>query len=269
MRRTLHTTLTGTLSGPTTVYSIVAAATTYALLQESLLITLDGRPTEVTQILGPHGTRVHRFGLEERTEQPVEFALTYNTIIDGEAPPALEDPIDLPTYLRPSRYCESDKVGQLVRENFAGRRGLELADAVCDWVRQNLSYVAGSTGPSDSTIDVLRTRRGVCRDYAHLVVTLLRAANVPARFVSVWAPGLDPMEYHAVAEAWIDGRWLVLDATDMAPRGSMARIATGRDAADTAFLSSYGAGLRLRGYTVRADVDELPTDDHRTPVAMC
>lgn len=268
MRRTLHTTLTGTLSGPTTVYSIVAAATTYAPVHESLLITVDGRPAEVTQIVGPHGTRLHRFGLDVQTGQPVEFALTYNAIIDGEAPPALEDPIDLPTYLRPSRYCESDTVGQLVQDNFAGLRGAALAEAVCDWVRENLAYVAGSTGPSDSTADVLRTRQGVCRDYAHVVVTLLRASNVPARFVSVWAPGLDPMEYHAVAEAWIDGRWLVLDPTDLAPRRSMARIATGRDAADAAFLSSYGAGLQLRGYTVRADIDELPTDDHRSPMVI-
>ena len=76
------------------------------------------------------------------------------------------------------------------------------------------------------------------------------------------------MEFHAVAEAWVDGRWLVLDATDLAPRGSMVRIATGRDAADTAFLSSYGGELTLRGYTVRADVDELPQDDHRSPVVL-
>lgn len=268
MRRTLHTTLTGTISGPTTVYSIVAAAAAYAPVQESLVVTVDGRPAEVTQVVAPHGTRLHRFGLETRTDRPVEFALAYDAVLEGMAPPAPEDPLDLPTYLRPSRYCESDKVGQLARDNFSGLRGQALADAVCDWVRENLSYVAGSTGPSDSTADVLRTRKGVCRDYAHLVVTLLRARNVPARFVSVWAPGLDPMEYHAVAEAWIDGRWLVLDATDMAPRQSMVRIGTGRDAADAAFLSSYGAGLRLRGYTVRAEAEQLPTDDHRAPVAL-
>ena len=268
MRRTLHTTLTGTMTGPTTVYSIVAAAATYAPSQESLLITFDGHPAEVAQIVGPHGTRLHCFGPDAPTAQPVEFSLTYNAIVDGETPATAEDPVDLPTYLRPSRYCESDRVWSQGGPSFGGLSGLPLTEAVCDWVRENLTYVAGSTGPSDSAVDVLRTRRGVCRDYAHLVITLLRAANLPARFVSVWAPGLDPMEFHAVAEAWVDGRWLVLDATDLAPRGSMVRIATGRDAADTAFLSSYGGELTLRGYTVRADVDELPQDDHRSPVVL-
>ena len=198
----------------------------------------------------------------------MEFALSYNAVVDGPAATAPEDPVDLATYLRPSRYCESDRVGPLVREHFSGPAGEDLVAAVGDWIRDHLSYVAGSTGPSDSAGDVLRTRRGVCRDYAHVAVTLLRAANVPARFVSVWAPGLDPMEFHAVAEAWVDDRWVVLDATDLAPRTAMVRIATGRDAADTAFLSSYGQGLALDGYSVRADIDELPADDHRAPVVL-
>jgi len=108
----------------------------------------------------------------------------------------------------------------------------------------------------------------VCRDHAHLVISLLRARNTPARFVSVWAPGLAPMEFHAVAEAWSDGQWQVLDPTRLAPRRTMVRIATGRDAADSAFLSSYGAGLRLTGYTVRAEADELRADDHLAPVVL-
>lgn len=268
MRRTLHTSLTGTLTGPTTVYAIVAAAATHAPSQESLLLTLDGRPAEITQLMGPHGTRLHRFGTGEPTAGPVDFALVYNAVVDGEAAPAPEDPVDLPTYLRPSRYCESDRVGPLVREHFTGLAGEELVASVGDWIRDHLSYVPGSTGPSDSAGDVLATRRGVCRDYAHVAVTLLRAANMPARFVSVWAPGLQPMEFHAVAEAWVGDRWVVLDATDLAPRTAMVRIATGRDAADTAFLSSYGRGLSLQGYSVRADIDERPADDHRDPVVL-
>ena len=92
----------------------------------------------------------------------------------------------------------------------------------------------------------------MCRDYAHLVVGLLRAMEVPARLASVYAPGLDPMDFHAVAEAWIDGAWHVLDATLLAPRSSLVRIATGRDAADTAFLSSYGGDLELQGDQVQA-----------------
>ena len=81
--------------------------------------------------------------------------------------------------------------------------------------------------------DTLLAGAGVCRDYAHLVVALLRAVNVPARLVSVYAPGVYPMDFHAVAEAFVEGQWRVVDATLLAPRQSLVRITTGRDTADT------------------------------------
>ena len=85
---------------------------------------------------------------------------------------------------------------------------------------------------------------------------------MPARLVSVYAPGLRPMDFHAVVEALVDGAWYVVDPTLLAPRGTLLRIATGRDAADTAFMSSYGAGLRFGRLTVTATVDgDLPGDD--------
>ncbi len=98
-------------------------------------------------------------------------------------------------------------------------------------------------------------------DYAHLVVALLRALDVPARLVAVYAPGLDPMDFHAVAEAYIDGAWHVVDATALAPRSTLLRIATGRDAADTAFLTTIGGLVALRMLNVTATVDDLPLDD--------
>ena len=102
-----------------------------------------------------------------------------------------------------------------------------------------LNYVPGSSDPIDGAADTLLAGAGVCRDYAHLVVALLRAVFVPARLVSVYAPGLYPMDFHAVAEAFVDGQWRVVDATLLAPRQSLVRIATGRDAADTAFLDNH------------------------------
>ena len=113
------------------------------------------------------------------------------------------------------------------------------------WVGQRVAYIPGSSRPIDGAVATLLSREGVCRDFAHLVIALLRACDTPARLVSVYAPGLQPMDFHAVAEAYIDGRWLVADATALAPRSSMVRIATGRDAADTAFLTSTGAEVRL------------------------
>ncbi len=268
MRRTLHTTLSGVLAGPQTVYAIVSAAATYAPSQESLSVTLDGQPADLSQAVGPHGTRLHRFGTEPGTPHPVPFTLTYDAVRDGEAPPPADDPVELPIYLRPSRYCESDRLGRLAAREFGGLTGEVLTEAVTDWVHARLAYVPGSTGPSHSALDVLESGRGVCRDHAHLVISMLRARNTPARFVAVWAPGLAPMEFHAVAEAYVDGHWRVLDASRLAPRRTMVRIATGRDAADAAFLSSYGAALQLDHYEVRAEVDEPAEEDPLDPVVL-
>ena len=103
---------------------------------------------------------------------------------------------------------------------------------------------------------------GVCRDYAHLTVALLRALNIPARAVAVYAPGCTPMDFHAVTEAIIDGDWVVVDATGLAPRAGFVRIATGRDAADIAFLENHGGSITLNSYWVSASSpDPLPVDD--------
>ena len=102
--------------------------------------------------------------------------------------------------------------------------------------------------------DTLLAGCGVCRDYAHLVVALLRAVNVPTRLVSVYAPGLYPMDFHAVAEAFVDGRWRVVDATLLAPRQTLVRITTGRDAADTAFLDNHKGAITLNNMEVTAVV---------------
>ena len=109
-------------------------------------------------------------------------------------------------------------------------------------------YDGSASRPVDSSLDTLLTGRGVCRDYAHLVITILRALDIPPRFVSVNAPGLWPMDFHALAEVAVDGVWQVYDATRLAPAPSLLRIATGRDAADTAFLSIEG-GVAMMTWT--------------------
>jgi transglutaminase-like putative cysteine protease len=103
--------------------------------------------------------------------------------------------------------------------------------------------------------------QGVCRDYAHLTIALLRARDLPARMASVYAPGLSPMDFHAVVEAYVDGAWYVVDATRLAPRQSLVRIATGRDASDVAFLTNHWTGLTLNDVSVTATSEELPRDD--------
>ena len=124
-----------------------------------------------------------------------------------------------------------------------------------------LNYVPGSSDPIDGAVDTLLAGAGVCRDFAHLVVALLRTVNVPARVVSVYAPGLSPMDFHAVAEAFVEGHWRVVDGTLLAPRQTLVRIATRRDAADTAFLDNHNGAITLDKLLVSAVVDgDLPRD---------
>ena len=111
-------------------------------------------------------------------------------------------------------------------------------------------------------METLLSRRGVCRDFAHLAIALLRSKDIPARLAAVYAPGLSPMDFHAVAEAYVDGAWHVIDPTGLAPRESMLRITAGRDSSDTAFLSTVGGSLTLTQLRVTAVVNgELPGED--------
>jgi transglutaminase-like putative cysteine protease len=98
-------------------------------------------------------------------------------------------------------------------------------------------------GVSDASTDALETMdagAGVCRDYAHVGITLCRSLRIPARMVVGYLYGLEPMDLHAWFEAYLDGRWYTFDPTQSAPRGGRIVVAYGRDAADVAFLTNYG-----------------------------
>ena len=143
-------------------------------------------------------------------------------------------------YLFPSRYCPSDRFETFVRASFGDSAGGQQLIAMRDWVREHLSYVPGSSNSATSAADTFVSRQGICRDYAHLLITFARAAGMPARIASVYAPGVDPPDFHAVAEVFVGGEWHMLDATGMASEAAMAKIGVGRDAADIAFLTAFG-----------------------------
>ena len=129
-------------------------------------------------------------------------------------------------------------------------------------MHRRLVYTSGASRPVDTAVDTLLAGQGVCRDYAHLTITLLRALEIPARLVAVYAPGLSPMDFHAVVEADVDGTWCVVDSTRLAPTSSLVRICSGRDAADTAFLSLFGGVAQFRTMTVTATTaGALPAPD--------
>jgi transglutaminase-like putative cysteine protease len=224
---------------------------------ESLSFVLDGIPIMPMEISGVHGNRIHKF------DAPVgNLQVDYSATIVGQTDPAPVTDYDLSMYLRPSRYAEADKFFGFAATEFGQYAdSTTLLENVSSWVGTRLNYVPGSSDPIDGAVDTLLAGAGVCRDFAHLVVALLRAINVPARLVSVYAPGLSPMDFHAVAEAFVGGQWRVVDATLLAPRQSLVRITTGRDAADTAFLENHKGAITLNDITVTAVVDgDLPED---------
>lgn len=226
-------------------------------VDEQWQVTLDGVPLPRQTLHGPYGGRtdVVRAG-------PGRLVVAYEASVSGRAAPPEVDPFDRWTNSWPSRYCPSDGMVGFAATEFRGLERADLLASVSSWVGQRLAYVPGSSGPTDGAVDTLLTGAGVCRDYAHLVIALLRALDVPARLVAVYAPGLQPMDFHAVAEALVDGSWRVVDATLLAPRSTLVRIATGRDAADTSFLTTSGGEVELLTTWVGATVDgALPGDD--------
>jgi len=256
MQRSVSAHLELDISGRTDMVFSLAVSANSLLNRENLSITLNGEPQHPTELVDRHGTRLHRLIGEAGL-----MVVDYSAEVAGRSLPAAVDEIDLVTYLRPSRYCESDSLLPTARSEFAGLSGHALLTAVTLWVWEKLSYVPGSSLVTDGAARTLMARRGVCRDYAHLVIALLRALDVPARMAAVYAPGLSPMDFHAVAEAHIDGQWWVVDATRLAPRQSLLRISTGRDAADIAFLTNHWANLTLTRLDVLAIADVLPVDD--------
>ena len=196
----------------------------------------------------PYGEGSHqliRFDVEH------DFEISYQATVDlsgdvadtetldevnfGEVPP------DVLPYLNPSRYCESDKLNRFAWSEFGDvDRGHGRVQAVADWVEANLDYEPGVTDGSSGTLDVLVQRAGVCRDFAHVSISLCRALGIPARYVSGYGVGVEPQDFHGFFEAYLGDDWYLFDPTGMAQINGLARIGYGRDAADTPFATFVG-----------------------------
>jgi len=173
--------------------------------------------------------------------------------------PVSELPDDALLFTLASRYVESDLLADDAWALF-GQTPATWArvQAVCDWVHTNIRYETGSSAPHLSARDVYASRVGVCRDFALLSVAFCRALNIPARYTFGYLPDIMidppdvPMDFHAWFEAYVGGRWYTFDARHNVPRIGRVVIGYGRDAADVALTTSYGA-LRLVKMTVWSD----------------
>jgi transglutaminase-like putative cysteine protease len=166
------------------------------------------------------------------------------------ASPLPDLPPEVVPYLWPSRYCEADRFEAFVEKSFAGLEGGARVVAMAEWIGREMDYVLGSSDVTTTAVDAFLSRRGVCRDFAHLMASFARAAGIPARLVSAYAWGLKPPDFHAVVEVWLDGAWHLIDATGLAPTEGLARICVGRDATDIAFMTIFGTG-EMRAQSVQ------------------
>jgi transglutaminase-like putative cysteine protease len=148
-------------------------------------------------------------------------------------------------YIYPSRYCESDRLLRLAADEFGSLwQGYARVQAIQHWVTRLVTYTPNTSNGNTSALDTLVERVGVCRDFAHLMIALCRACNIPARFVTGTDYGADPTlrppDFHAYVEVYLGDRWYIFDPTGTAIPMAFVRFGTGRDAADVAFATIFG-----------------------------
>lgn len=215
---------------------------------------IDGFGNRCERILIPVGT--------SRIAYSAELSLTAPA--DRIAPGTPETPVEaLPdgvlNYVMPSRFCLPDELGHEAWQLFGEMTpGWSRVQAIVDHVHNHLVFTPGGSNPWTTAADAYHARAGVCRDYAHLAITLCRAMNIPARYVFGYIPAIDcpppteEMDFAAWFEAFLDGEWHTFDARNNTPRTGRVIVGRGRDAVDVALITSFGP-LTLTGFSVQAE----------------
>ena len=214
---------------------------------------------EVSEVVDPFGN------LSQRLVAPVgEFEVyTSAEVVVENKPPVPEDgsfvavpdlPNDVLVYLLPSRYCESDRFGEMALDIVGeSQPGYQQVLAISEWVRTNVRNIAGSSTYPVSATEVNERREGVCRDLAQISIALCRALCIPARLVVGYLHELEPMDMHAWFEAYVGDRWYTFDPATVDANGLRIAIARGRDSTDVAIYNQYGPLLLPNDMLVTVD----------------
>lgn len=242
------------MTGPAPVLMQIGAAQTDG--QRVLKASFTTTPG-VAHVVPGHDGLGERLWLEPETA----FTVAYNATVAIDRTPATLAglaadsltalPGEVLEYLFPSRYCPVDTMHAAAVDMFGHLTGGAAVEAVRDWIATHLAYVSGASHGGTTALDTFHAREGVCRDYAHLLIALVRSLGIPARMVSAYSPDVTPQDFHALAQVWLAGAWHLVDATGMADPATTAIIGVGRDAADIAFLTIFG------GATLNAQVVEV------------
>ncbi|MDB5109436.1 MAG: Transglutaminase-like superfamily protein [Mucilaginibacter sp.] len=233
-------------SASTLILNISALRTPHQIiLNETFTIDPYIKSEELSSVSDEN--RLMRFEINEAGNIKVTYKATVNNFYkitdheyQDEVPVAQFDASILP-YLYPSRYCQSDKLYRLANNMFGHiYNPFSKVIALTDWINKNVQYLSGFSNAQTSAYDTVTEQAGVCRDFAHLGIALCRALTIPARYFTGYAYQLKPADFHACFEAYLGGEWVLFDATKLVPLNGLVKIATGRDAADTAIANIFG-----------------------------
>lgn len=203
---------------------------------------LDGYGNLCRRTVLPAGESVVEYHASVEAPDAVDEAGT-----DAAQLPVDQLPDEVMLYTLPSRLCESDILSTTAWRMFGGLApGWARAEGICEWVHRNIDFAMGTSTPSTTACDVYLRRAGVCRDFAQLAITLCRGINIPARYVFGYLPDIGvqppdlPMDFCAWLEVFLGGRWWTFDPRNNRRRCGRVVIGRGRDAIDTAMITSYG-----------------------------
>lgn len=233
------------LPAPCTILVQVSAAATAEQRLDHAAITIGPAPNQtIIAAQDRIGTRLWTTQQEELTvsyaaQVTVERANPDLSALSATALPDL--PGEAVPYLFGSPYCSAHAFDQRVADEFADLAGGPLVAAMAEHIRRTMTYGSDSDNAHTNAEQSYEARKGVCRDYAHILIAMARTASIPARFVSTYAPDVAPQDFHAVAEVFLDGGWHLVDPTGMATPSDMAVIGIGRDATDVSFLTAFGS----------------------------